>query len=154
MPKGRVVRFTINSAESKIFPTAPVAAPRGAPPVDPPQHQTFQRQVVVYIPAGYTPNTPTPFIVVQDGQNYDAGADGNPPTDRAFIPPMLDNLIFEKRIPRSSPSAVWARPQRQSNTTRFRIATRTSSRRNCCPVLARITKWRSQRIPKAVRRSA
>src|SRR6478672_4818545 len=78
VPKGRVIRFTMNSAESKIFPTAPVAAPRGAPPVDPPQHQTFERQVVVYIPAGYTPNTPTPFIVVQDGQNYDAGADGNP----------------------------------------------------------------------------
>src|SRR6186713_109215 len=31
-PKGRVVRFTMNSAESKIFPTAPVGAPRGAPP--------------------------------------------------------------------------------------------------------------------------
>src|ERR1041384_1849480 len=37
VPKGRVVRFTMNSAQSKIFPTAPVAAPRGAPPVDPPQ---------------------------------------------------------------------------------------------------------------------
>src|SRR6476659_7745298 len=67
-PKGRVVRFTMNSAESKIFPTAPVGGARGAtPPVEPPQHQTFQRQVVVYIPAGYTPNTPAPFIVVQDG---------------------------------------------------------------------------------------
>jgi iron(III)-enterobactin esterase len=99
-PKGRVVRFTMNSAESKIFPTAPVGgAARGATPVEPPQHQTFQRQVAVYIPAGYTPNTPAPFIVVQDGQTYDAGADGNPRTDRAFIPPMLDNLIYEKRIP-------------------------------------------------------
>src|SRR5262245_17638299 len=69
-PKGRVVRFTMNSAESKIFPTAPVAGARGAPQVEPPQHQTFQRQVAVYIPAGYKPNTPTPFIVVQDGQTY------------------------------------------------------------------------------------
>src|SRR6476660_2886522 len=99
VPKGRVVRFTMNSAESKIFPTAPVGATRGAAPVEPPQHQTFLRQVVVYIPAGYAPNTPTPFIVVQDGQTYDAGADATPRTDRAFIPPMLDNLIFEKRIP-------------------------------------------------------
>jgi iron(III)-enterobactin esterase len=98
VPKGRVVRFTMNSAESKIFPTGPVGAPRGAPPVDPPQHQTFQRQVMVYIPAGYTLNTPTPFIVVQDGQTY-VGDDANPRTDRAFIPPMLDNLIYEKRIP-------------------------------------------------------
>jgi hypothetical protein len=57
----------MNSAESKVFPTAPVGAPRGAAPVELPQHQTFQRQVAVYIPAGYTPNTPAPFIVVQDG---------------------------------------------------------------------------------------
>src|SRR5215468_2010811 len=85
VPKGRVVRFTMNSAESKIFPTAPVGgAARGATQTEPPQHQTFQRQVAVYIPAGYAPNTTTPFIVVQDGQTYisDAGADGNPRTDR------------------------------------------------------------------------
>src|SRR6185369_8329322 len=67
VPKGRVVRFTMNSAESKIFPTAPVGAARGAAPAEP-QQQAFQRQVAVYIPAGYVPNTPTPFIVVQDGQ--------------------------------------------------------------------------------------
>src|SRR5215468_931455 len=30
VPKGRVTRFTMNSAESKIFPTAPVGAGRGA----------------------------------------------------------------------------------------------------------------------------
>jgi enterochelin esterase family protein len=101
VPKGRVVRFTMNSAESKIFPTGPVGGGRGAPQTEPPQHQTFQRQVAVYIPAGYVPNTPTPFIVVQDGQTYvsAAGADGNPVTDKALMPPMLDNLIAEKRIP-------------------------------------------------------
>jgi enterochelin esterase family protein len=106
-PKGRVIRFTMNSAESKIFPTAPVGGARGArgeagtpvvAPTEPPQHQTFQRQVAVYIPAGYVPNTPTPFIVVQDGQTY-MSPEGNPVTDRAFMPPMLDNLINEKRIP-------------------------------------------------------
>src|SRR6187399_2122398 len=42
VPKGRVIRFTMNSAESKIFPTAPVPAPRGGgpgragPPAGPP----------------------------------------------------------------------------------------------------------------------
>src|SRR5688572_15908924 len=43
VPKGRVVRFTMNSAESKIFPTAPVGGGcgRGAPQTEPPQHQTF-----------------------------------------------------------------------------------------------------------------
>ena len=30
VPKGRVIRFTMNSAESKIFPTAPVGGARGA----------------------------------------------------------------------------------------------------------------------------
>src|SRR5205085_7125478 len=91
----------MNSAESKIFPTAPVGGGRGArgdgnAPAEPPQHQTFQRQVAVYIPTGYVPNTPAPFIVVQDGQGYVSDA---PVTDKAFMPPMLDNLINEKRIP-------------------------------------------------------
>src|SRR6185436_12439213 len=39
VPKGRVARFTMNSAESKIFPTAPVGggrgAAQGAPPAEP-----------------------------------------------------------------------------------------------------------------------
>lgn len=155
VPKGRVIRFTMNSAESKIFPTAPVAAPRGggpgggagragqppaaapavpqAPPCTPawtdiapaggaggrggapgagrgggpaalPTHQTFDRQIAVYVPAGYVPNTPAPFIVVQDERWYvpedaPAGTDGKPRTDLAFMPVMLDNLIAEKRIP-------------------------------------------------------
>src|SRR5690349_11218476 len=75
VPKGRVIRFTMNSAESKVFPTAPVgraggpgggrgqAAAAPAVPAEPPQHQTFQRQVAVYVPAGYVANTPSPFIV-------------------------------------------------------------------------------------------
>jgi iron(III)-enterobactin esterase len=114
VPKGRVIRFTMNSAESKLFPTAPVGraggpgAGRGAPPAaapaEPPQHQTFQRQVAVYVPAGYVSKTPSPFIVVQDERWYipeDAppAADGKPRTALPFIPVMLDNLIHEKRIP-------------------------------------------------------
>ena len=57
VPKGRVIRFTMNSAESKLFPTAPVGrggGPGGARgesapgvPAEPPQHQAFQRQVAV-----------------------------------------------------------------------------------------------------------
>lgn len=112
VPKGRVIRFTMNSAESRIFPTGPVGrgtgGGRGAtapgPPAEPPQHQTFERQVAVYVPAGYVPNTPAPFIVVQDERSYipeDAplGPDGKPRTDLPFLPVMLDNLISEKRIP-------------------------------------------------------
>src|SRR5205814_1490326 len=84
VPKGRVIRFTMNSAESKLFPTAPVGrgggpgAGRGAPPAaaapaapaEPPQHQTFQRQIALYVPAGYVPGTPSPFIVVQDERSF------------------------------------------------------------------------------------
>jgi len=120
VPKGRVIRFTMNSAESKLFPTAPVgrgggpgggrggpaaAAPAApAAPVEPPQHQTFQRQIAVYVPAGYVAGSPSPFIVVQDERSFvpeDAppAADGKPRTDLPFIPVMLDNLIHEKRIP-------------------------------------------------------
>jgi enterochelin esterase family protein len=114
VPKGRVIRFMMNSADSKIFPTAPVGRGGGpggargepAPAVaaEPPQHQTFQRQVAVYVPAGYVPNTPSPFIVVQDERWYipedaPAAADGKPRTDLPFMPVMLDNLIHERRIP-------------------------------------------------------
>jgi hypothetical protein len=94
VPKGRVIRFTMNSAESKLFPTAPAGRPGGpgrgrgepsAEPVEPPQHQTFQRQIAVYVPPGYVPNTPAPFIVVQDErwfvpEDAPAGADGKPRT--------------------------------------------------------------------------
>jgi len=113
VPKGRVIRFKMNSAESRLFPTGPVGRggrPGGPgqaaaqPPAEPPQHQTFQRQVAVYVPAGYVPNTPSPFIVVQDERWFvpeDAppSADGKPRTDLPFMPVMLDNLIHEKRIP-------------------------------------------------------
>jgi hypothetical protein len=62
VPKGRVIRFTMNSAESRIFSTAPVGGgtaggraggDRGGGPAQPQQHQTFERQVAVYAPAGY-----------------------------------------------------------------------------------------------------
>jgi enterochelin esterase-like enzyme len=108
VPKGRVVRFTMNSAESKTFPTAPAGTgtrgERGGAPAQAPQHQSFERQVAVYIPAGYVPNTPAPFVVIQDERWYikeDAppAADGSVRTDLPFIAPMLDNLIYEKRIP-------------------------------------------------------
>jgi len=98
VPKGRVIRFTMNSAESRIFPTGPVgrgARPGGSgqpgqAPAEPPQHQTFERQVAVYVPAGYVANTPAPFIIVQDGAS---------PKYRNTIPVVLDNLIHEKRVP-------------------------------------------------------
>jgi enterochelin esterase family protein len=105
VPKGRVIRFLMNSADSKIFPTAPVGgAGRGQAPATPVTHQTFDRQIAVYVPASYVPNTPAPFIVVQDERSFikeyaGTGRDGQPRTNLPFIPVMLDNLIYEKRVP-------------------------------------------------------
>ena len=50
----------------------------------------YTRQVAVYVPAQYVAGTPAPFIVVQDGMS---------PTYRNNLPPILDNLIHEKRVP-------------------------------------------------------
>src|SRR6266536_5908580 len=96
LPDGSI-RFTMNSAESKIFPTAPAGRgggrgdAAGGVPAEPPQHQTFQRQVAVYVPVGYISNTPSPFIVVQDErwfipEDAPAAADGKPRTDLPFMP--------------------------------------------------------------------
>lgn len=151
VPKGRVIRFTMNSAESKIFPTAPVGGGRGAraggdATAEPPQHQTFQRQVAVYIPAGYIPNTATPFIVVQDGQTY-ISDEGNPRTDRAFMPPMLDNLINEKRIPPIVAVLIAPGPGGQRTIEYDTVSDRYTN-------FIETEVWRSQPIPKAGRRLA
>ena len=50
----------------------------------------YERAVLVYIPAQYRPGTSTPFIVIHDGASA---------KNRAIVPPILDNLIYEKRIP-------------------------------------------------------
>ncbi len=130
VPKGKIVRFTMNSADSKVFPTAPrgrggrrggrrggnqAAGERGAgergaadqpaaqqPAAVPPNNEpiTFERAVAVYIPAGYVPGTPTPFIVVMDGVSEFVQSDPpNPNSRNPSVPDMLDNLIHEKRVP-------------------------------------------------------
>ena len=50
----------------------------------------YTRRVAVYVPAQYVAGTPAPFIVVQDGMSA---------TYRNNLPPILDNLIHEKRVP-------------------------------------------------------
>ena len=91
VPKGKVTRFTMDSGESKIYPTAPARGGPAAP---------FQRSVALYTPPGYVPGTETPFIVVMDGTSWYVPSDApNARTDLAFIPTMLDNLIHEKRVP-------------------------------------------------------
>ena len=95
VPQGTVYNFTMNSADSKIFPgIAREANTFGTPdPADPAKlivttsHPApYTRHVSVYVPKQYVPGTVAPFIV---------GADG---PDRLLFT-ALDNLIAEKKVP-------------------------------------------------------
>ena len=94
VPQGTVYTFTMESADSKIYPGIAREAntfPR-TDPTDPTKlvvasHPApYTRQVAVYIPKQYAPGTAAPFIV---------GADG---PDRALFT-ALDNLIAQHRLP-------------------------------------------------------
>ena len=95
VPQGTVFEFTMNSADSKIYPGiardpgtfgAPDPADSAKLVVTTSHPAPYSRQVAVYVPKQYVPGSAAPFIV---------GADG---PDRAlFI--TLDNLIAECRVP-------------------------------------------------------
>lgn len=74
VPQGTIHHFVMASEDSKIYNGV-----RGR----------FDRNVAVYIPVGYVPGTPAPFMVLQDGVR----------ADLARVVPVLDNLIAEGRIP-------------------------------------------------------
>ena len=95
VPKGTVHTFTMNSADSKIYPgIARDQGTFGTPdPSDPAKllvttsrPAPYTRRVAVYVPKQYVPGTPAPFIV---------GADG--PDQLLFT--ALDTLIHQKRVP-------------------------------------------------------
>jgi enterochelin esterase-like enzyme len=95
VPQGTVTEFTMQSADSKIYPgIARDAGTFGTPdPNDPAKlvvttsHPApYTRRVAVYVPKQYIAGTAAPFIV---------GADG---PDRLLFT-ALDNLIAEKRVP-------------------------------------------------------
>ena len=95
VPQGTVSEFTMNSADSRMYPgIARDAQTFGTPDSNDPaklvvttSHAVpYSRPVAVYVPKQYVPGSAAPFIV---------GADG---PDRAlFI--ALDNLIAESRVP-------------------------------------------------------
>ncbi len=94
VPRGTVFDFTMDSADSKIYPgIAREANTYGqADPSDPAKmvvttsHPApYTRRVAVYVPAQYVPGTAAPFIVTADG-------DRTPFT-------ALDNLIAQRRVP-------------------------------------------------------
>ena len=95
IPHGEVYEFTMNSADSKLYPgIARDANTFGTPdPNDPDKLDvttshpaSYTRHVAVYVPRQYVPGTVAPFIV---------GADG---PDRSLFT-ALDNLIAEHRVP-------------------------------------------------------
>ena len=79
VPKGEIHEFVMDSEDSKIYS----GIARGKTGVVP-----YKRKVAVYIPKQYAPGTPAPFIIAQDGYGY-----------MKSLPPALDNLIAEKRVP-------------------------------------------------------
>jgi enterochelin esterase-like enzyme len=95
VPQGTIIEFTMNSADSKLYPgIARDPGTFGTPdPNDPAKlivttsHPApYTRKVAVYVPAQYVPGTAAPFIV---------GADG--PDKLLFT--TLDNLIAQHRVP-------------------------------------------------------
>jgi enterochelin esterase-like enzyme len=93
VPRGTVHRFTMNSADSKIYPGITKVPPGGPPDYMPPDltnlriyPKSYTRTVTVYVPAQYVAGTPAPLLVLQDGP------DNN-------LSPVLDNLIAQRRVP-------------------------------------------------------
>jgi enterochelin esterase-like enzyme len=91
--KGRVVAFTMSSADSRFYPGITKVPPGGPPDYRPPDlthvqtyPKAYTRGITVYVPAGYIPGTPAPVLVEHDGP------------DR-MLPSVLDNLIAEHRVP-------------------------------------------------------
>ena len=94
-PEGKVIEFTMNSADSKIFPgIARDANTFGTPDPGDPTHLVvttshaapYTRHVAVYVPSQYVAGSAAPFIV---------GADG---PDRLLFT-VLNNLIAEHKVP-------------------------------------------------------
>jgi enterochelin esterase-like enzyme len=95
VPQGRVIEFTMSSADSRLYPgIAREPWTYGTPDPENPAKMVvttshpapYTRTVSVYVPKQYVSGTAAPFIV---------GADG--PDKLLFT--VLDNLIAEKKVP-------------------------------------------------------
>jgi iron(III)-enterobactin esterase len=95
VPRGKIIQFTMNSADSKYYPgIAREPGTFGTPDPSNPAKlivttsypRPYTRRVTVYVPQQYVPGTAAPFIV---------GADG--PDGALFT--ALDNLIAEHKVP-------------------------------------------------------
>jgi enterochelin esterase-like enzyme len=85
VPKGRIETFQLPLAGSKFFP--PLPGRDGSVNAD------AQREINVYIPAGYVAGTPAPLLFCHDAM----GMHDQKPAP--YLPDILDNLIAAKRLP-------------------------------------------------------
>ena len=97
VPQGKVIQFTIDSRDTKLL--NPGIARNEFGRVDPNNPKTlivetheinYIRQITVYVPEQYHRGSQAPFMIIHDGPK------GKP---QMAIPRMLDNLIYQKRIP-------------------------------------------------------
>jgi enterochelin esterase-like enzyme len=77
VPKGKVVKFALQAAESKFYPNTGLRDWRTT------------RSVTVYIPSQYVPGTPAPLLLTHD----EMGSRNNQ------LATILDNLIADHRVP-------------------------------------------------------
>jgi len=96
-PRGTVRQFVMKSKDSRLYPGI---ARDVFGTVDPGNPRTlivethaapWERAITVYVPARYKRGTRAPLIVVNDGPRL-----GDPDM---FLPHVLDNLIYEHRVP-------------------------------------------------------
>jgi enterochelin esterase family protein len=97
MPKdlqGSLITFTMKSSDSKLYPgiSRTPGTHAAIDPGDPAKvvvttvSMPYTRSVWVYVPKGYVPGTPAPFMVIQDGPDKPVLA-------------ALDRLITEGKLP-------------------------------------------------------
>lgn len=79
VPEGKVYHFTMDSHDSLRFPGIAKDQPLKIVP--------YTRNVTVYVPANTDSSKPMPFFVAQDSLGS------------REVPTVLDNLIFDKRVP-------------------------------------------------------
>ncbi len=77
-PRGQRVDFKMQSSDSKIYPLDGLGKP-------------FSRDGAVYLPPNYVSGTEVPFMIAQDGVGNIKYVN--------IVPPALDNLIHDKKVP-------------------------------------------------------
>ncbi|HEY3779722.1 MAG TPA: alpha/beta hydrolase-fold protein [Fimbriimonadaceae bacterium] len=78
VPKGQVYHFTMDSADSHIYPGISKTQPGTVP---------YHRNVTVYVPSQYKPGSPARLIVSQDSMG------------KNILPTILDNMINDHKLP-------------------------------------------------------